>query len=179
MVYVTKDILNQLGVDLVSGKSFSEGIRNHKAFTEYEYYSLKIGEETGTLTLVTKQLANFFLRKNNQRRDIISALTYPAIVFSTAFLVVLFMLSFVVPMFQDIFRQNKVELPGITKFIISISEFVKSYGVIIFILLFTPLIARSFFYKKQWYKRFKDRFLLKIPFLGNFIKTVYLSQFTQ
>lgn len=174
-----KEILNSLSTDLVKGKSLSKATSNHKAFTEYEYYSLKIGEETGTLALVTKQLSNFFLRKNQQQRDIISALTYPVIVFSTALLVVLFMLSFVVPMFQDIFRQNKVELPGITKFIISMSEFVKSYGFIIIALLLLPLIIRSFFNKKMWYRQFKDRLLLKIPFLGNFIKTVYLSQFTQ
>lgn len=174
-----KDILLQIVTDLVDGKSMSNAIESHKAFSEYEYYSIKIGEETGTLAAVVKQLGAFFSRKNQQRRDVISALTYPIIVFSTAFLVVLFMLQFVVPMFQDIFRQNKVDLPGITKFIIGVSEFVKSYGILLILAILILFASRVLFNKKEWYRRFKDRLILKIPFFGNFIKTVYLSQFTQ
>lgn len=174
-----KDILGSIVTDLIEGQSMSLAIDKHNVFTEYEYYSIKIGEETGTLAAVVKQLGSFFARKNQQRRDVISALTYPIIVFTTAFLVVLFMLQFVVPMFQDIFRQNKVELPGITKFIISTSEFMKSYGLILIVGMIALFMSRFLFNKKEWYRRFKDTFLLKIPFFGNFIKTVYLSQFTQ
>jgi len=174
-----KEILGTVVEDLIDGQSMSEAIRSHKAFTEYEYYSIKIGEETGTLAEVVKQLGSFFGRKNQQRRDVISALTYPIIILSTAFLVVLFMLQFVVPMFQDIFRQNKVSLPGITEFIISVSEFMKSYGLMIFIGMIALFSSRFLFNKQEWYRRFKDKFLTKLPFFGNFIKTVYLSQFTQ
>jgi type IV pilus assembly protein PilC len=174
-----KEILGNVVADLIEGKSMSEAIRSHKAFTEYEYHSIKIGEETGTLAEVVKQLGSFFGRKNQQRRDVISALTYPVIVLSTAFLVVLFMLQFVVPMFQDIFRQNKVALPGITEFIIRVSEFLKSYGLLIIVGIIVLFLSRFLFHKQLWYRRFKDQFILKIPFFGNFIKTVYLSQFTQ
>ncbi|WP_430412800.1 type II secretion system F family protein [Kordia sp.] len=174
-----KEILDVIVTDLVEGKSMSNAIKTHKAFSEYEYYSIKIGEETGTLSAVVKQLGAFFARKNQQRRDVISALTYPIIVFTTAFLVVLFMLQFVVPMFQDIFRQNKVELPWITKFIVSVSEFVKSYGLLVIGAIILLFASRFLFNEKEWYRRFKDQFILKIPFFGNFIKTVYLSQFTQ
>ncbi|MEM6719238.1 MAG: type II secretion system F family protein [Bacteroidota bacterium] len=175
----TKEILGTVVEDLVDGQSMSEAIRSHKAFTEYEYYSIKIGEETGTLAEVVKQLGGFFGRKNQQRRDVVSALTYPVIILSTAFLVVIFMLQFVVPMFQDIFRQNKVSLPGITEFIISVSGFLKSYGLLILLGMIALFSSRFLFNKKEWYRRFKDTFLLKLPFFGNFIKTVYLSQFTQ
>jgi type IV pilus assembly protein PilC len=174
-----KEILGTIVADLIDGQSMSEAIRSHKAFTEYEYYSIKIGEETGTLAEVVKQLGSFFGRKNQQRRDVISALTYPIIVLSTALLVVLFMLQFVVPMFQDIFRQNKVPLPGITEFIISVSEFMKSYGLIILVGILALFSSRFLFNKQEWYRRFKDTFLVKLPFFGNFIETVYLSQFTQ
>ena len=174
-----KEILATVVADLIDGQSMSEAIRVHKAFTQYEYYSIKIGEETGTLAEVVKQLGEFFGRKNQQRRDVMSALTYPIIILSTALLVVIFMLQFVVPMFQDIFRQNKVSLPGITEFIINVSEFLKSYGWLIFIGIITLFSSRFLFNKQEWYRRFKDPFLLKLPFFGDFIKTVYLSQFTQ
>ncbi len=164
---------------IISGSSLSEAIKTHKEFTDYEYYSLKIGEETGTLIQVTEQLGAFYARKNEQRRNLISALTYPIIILSTALLVVIFMLQYVVPMFQDIFEQQKVELPAITKFIIYISEFMKSYGWLFIILIIALIFSRTLFNKKLWFKKFKDRFVLKIPFIGDFMKTVYLSQFTQ
>ncbi|WP_433991531.1 type II secretion system F family protein [Kordia algicida OT-1] len=174
-----KQILGEIVAELIEGKSMSEVIHLQKAFTEYEYYSIKIGEETGTLAMVVKQLGAFYARKNQQRSDVISALTYPIIVFTTAFLVVLFMLNFVVPMFQDIFKQNKVELPGITRFIVGVSEFIKTYGLFLILGMIALFLSRFLFDKQQWYRRFKDRLLLKLPFFGNFIKTVYLSQFTQ
>lgn len=174
-----KDILKTISESIVSGKTLSQSVKEQKEFTDYEYYSLKIGEETGTLDQVVQQLSSFYARKNEQRRNIISALTYPIIILSTAILVLVFMLSYVVPMFQDIFKQQKVELPAITKFIIGASEFMKNYGWLLLILLLILILSRAFFNKKLWFKKAKDKLVLKLPFIGNFIKTVYLSQFTQ
>lgn len=164
---------------IVAGSTLSKALKTQKDFTDYEYYSIKIGEETGSLMQVCEQLGGFFERKNEQRRHLISALTYPVIILSTALLVVIFMLQYVVPMFQDIFEQQKVELPAITKFIIYTSEFMKSYGWIALVLFVVLLASRAFLNKKQWFKRGKDHFILKLPVIGDFVRTVYLSQFTQ
>ena len=174
-----KKILQELSESIVAGASLSEAIKCHKEFSDYEYFSLKIGEETGTLVQVSEQLGAFFIRKNEQRRQVISAMTYPSIILSTAVLVVGFMLHFIVPMFQDIFEQQNVELPAITKFIINASEFMKSYGWLFIVLIFSIFISRTFFNKKIWYNKAKDTLVSKLPFLGEFIKKVYLSQFTQ
>jgi len=164
---------------IVSGKTFSEVVKEKKEITEYEYYSLHIGEETGTLDEVTASLGRFFSGKNEQRRNVINALTYPIIIFITAVLVVVFMLRFVVPMFQDIFTQNQVTLPPITKFIISMSAFLKVYGWVIVVFFLSLFLFKKAFTKKQWFKIYSHRFVLKMPFLGNFMKTVYLTQFVQ
>lgn len=174
-----KAVLNIVSKEIVSGKSISEALKNHKEFTEYEYYSVKIGEETGTLALVTEQLGIFFARKNEQRRNLISALTYPVIILSTAVLVVAFMLRFVVPMFQDIFKQQNVELPAVTKFIIGLSEFVGKYGLLILLVFGALIVSKSLFNKKEAFKMAKDKVILRLPLIGNFVKLVYLSQFTQ
>src|SRR5690606_7313805 len=102
-------------------ESLSNAMKHSNQFSSYEYYSIKIGEETGTLQQVTAQLSDFYIKKNEQRRTIISALTYPIIILTTAILVLFFMLRFVVPMFQDIYEQQGIELPGITKAIIAVS----------------------------------------------------------
>ncbi|WP_034045140.1 type II secretion system F family protein [Wocania ichthyoenteri] len=174
-----KDVLNKIGLDVVSGQSLSDALSKNDQFTSYEYYSIKIGEETGTLARVSEQLGSFFSRKNEQRRNLISALTYPVIILSTAVLVVVFMLNYVVPMFQDIFKQQGVELPTITKFIIKVSEFMQSYGLILLFIIIAIIASQSFLNKKKRFKQLKDKFILKLPFIGNFVKTVYLSQFTQ
>ena len=175
----TKLILQTIVDDVVSGKSLSEAIKTQKEFSEYEYHSLKIGEETGTLSKITEQLGSFYNRKNEQRKHLINALTYPCIILTTALLVVVFMLQFVVPMFQDIFKQQNIEMPAITLFVVKISEFIKSWGWWLMLGIILLMFSRVFFNKRTWYKRLKDNILNRIPFIGSFIKTVYLSQFTQ
>jgi len=164
---------------LIAGQSFSTIIGNTKDFSHYEFHSIKIGEETGTLPKITEELANFFGRKNEQRRLLINALTYPIIILSTAVLVVIFMLRMVVPMFQDIFTQNDVELPLITRIIIHASEGIKDYGLLILLAVLLLLAFRKTFTKKHWFKSTKDTLLLRMPYIGKFIKSVYLAQFTQ
>jgi len=174
-----KSIFEEIINDIVSGRSTSEAIRKKKDFSDYEYYSLKIGEESGTLSKVAEQLGHYYNRKNTQRRELISALTYPAIILTTAVLVVVFMLQFVVPMFQDIFSQQNIELPAITKFIIAASGFMKAYSLIIFGTVVALIFLRSVLQKKEWYRQGQDNFLLRLPFIGKFINTIYLAQFTQ
>ena len=123
---------------LINGQNLSAAIATKKEFSEYEYHALRIGEQTGTLQRVTKELGTFYKRKNEQRRIVVSALSYPIVVLCTAFLAILFMLQFVVPMFADIFKQNKVELPWITKAIMNASDLFSAYwwGFILCILFF-------------------------------------------
>jgi type IV pilus assembly protein PilC len=165
--------------DVINGKSLSESLMEAKYFSEYEFYSVKIGEETGTLSKVCNSLGVFFERKVAQKRIIISALTYPCIVLSTAILVVVFMLRYVVPMFEGIFKQNNVALPFLTKIIIAFSDAIKSYGwlVVLFILgiIFTvKLLQKNHQFKSIWHHT-----ALKMPVLGVFITKIYLAQFTQ
>ncbi len=164
---------------LVAGKSFSDILKTRKEFTEYEYHSIKIGEETGNMARILEELGKFFTRKNEQRRGLMNALTYPIIILVTAVLVVVFMLRMVVPMFEDIFKQNKVELPPITKMIISASNFIKDFGWLVLLVLLILLVLRSTFNKKEWFKKNKDYLLMKLPLIGPFIRIVYLAQFTQ
>ncbi|WP_299101941.1 type II secretion system F family protein [uncultured Winogradskyella sp.] len=164
---------------IVAGQSLSSSIKDRNRFSDYEYYSLKIGEETGTLSKITEQLGEFYNRKNEQRKHLINALTYPIIILTTAILVVVFMLQFVVPMFEDIFKQQNVELPAITVFVVNISSFINTYGWLILVFFMIMLLAKMVLSKKKWFKKLMDSIVAKIPFVGNFVETVYLSQFSQ
>ena len=165
--------------DLINGKNLSEAIQSQKVFSEYEYHSLRIGEQTGTLEKVTKELGVFYKRKNDQKRIIVSALSYPVVVLFTAFLAILFMLQFVVPMFADIFRQNKVELPWITKKIMSASIVFQNYWWFLFLLIIGVFISKKLVKNKIWYQKYTSLILLKTPLIGEFIRKVKVAQFTQ
>ncbi len=174
-----KNLISNMVSELIEGKSFAETIKNQSVFSEYEYYSLKIGEETGTLQKISQELGEFYKRKNQQKRTITSALSYPVVVLFTAFLAIFFMLKFVVPMFADIFKQHKVELPWITKMILSLSDFFQAYYLVGLVLIATLFIVITLNKKKIWYKKFKASFVVRIPFIGEFVRKVKIAQFTQ
>ena len=174
-----KKLINDLIERIESGKDFSEAVYVKKEFSDYEYHSLKIGETTGTLDQVTEALGDYYIRRNEQRRNLISALTYPIIVLSVATLSVIFMLRFIVPMFQEIFKQNNVELPAITQFIVGVSNAIGDYGLLVLLILLALIFSRKLYVKKPWYRRYRDQVILKIPYIGNFVRKTYLAQFTQ
>lgn len=176
---IDKKLFDTILAEIINGKSFSETLKETNKFSEYEYFSVKIGEETGSLAKVTEQLSVFFERKNEQKRIVIAALTYPIIILTTALLVILFMLNYVVPMFQDIFKQNNIELPWITRLIVKLSDLVKDYGLYFFLLLLVIIIGFKFFNRNNRFKRILHYTLLKTPIFGKFISKVYLAQFTQ
>ena len=174
-----KELIQSILNDVINGKPFSEAVLASQSFSEYEFYSLQIGEETGTTAQVCQELGVFYERKNEQKRIIIAALTYPSIVMTTAIVVVVFMLSYVVPMFQDIFKQNNVELPMLTKMIVKLSTFTKTFGIYGLLLILLLLFMGRIFKDNKQYRKLLHHFVLKIPILGTFITKVYLAQFTQ
>ena len=69
-------------------------------------------------------------------------------------------------MFEDIFRQNGVELPTITKWIIAASNGIKDYGWLTLLLIIGFILFRKALFKKESVQRKRDTLLLKVPFLG-------------
>eukprot|EP01090_Pellita_catalonica_P002787 TRINITY_DN1238_c0_g1_i3.p1 TRINITY_DN1238_c0_g1~~TRINITY_DN1238_c0_g1_i3.p1 ORF type:complete len:219 (-),score=22.33 TRINITY_DN1238_c0_g1_i3:313-969(-) len=89
------------------------------------------------------------------------------------------MLQFVVPMFADIFKQNNVELPWITTKIIMFSNFFKNYYWVLFLVIVITVVLRKFFKNTLWYQKISSKIILRLPFIGEFVKKVKVAQFTQ
>ncbi len=174
-----KEIISKLSMEIINGASFSEAMRKQDHFLKYEYFSVKIGEETGTLSKVIKQLAEYFERRTEYRKNIISALTYPLIIFSTAVLVIFFMLRYVVPMFEEIFRQQQVKLPGITQFIVNVSQFIQDYSWVMSLSIVVILFSFYSLNKNNKFKQLQQAFLFKMPGINNLLKVAYTTQFIQ
>lgn len=172
-----KDILRSLTNKILEGLTLSGAMISVGVFSKYEYYSVQIGEETGKVKEVLKELAIYYGKLTKQNRQIISSLTYPFIVLLVAFSAVYFMISFVVPMFSDVFKQFGGELPVITKFVIYIADIFGTYFIYIFFGL--TFLTLFFIYKRKtiWFRKYSAVFLLEMPVVGNLVKKIFLSRF--
>ncbi|QKJ31049.1 type II secretion system F family protein [Mucilaginibacter mali] len=172
-----KTLLQQIQAEVIAGAPFSLALQRSGKFSLYEVFSLQIGEETGKLTEVLKDMAAFYQNKIKQRRKIISALTYPCIVLSTSLGAVFFMLKFIVPMFGDIFKRFGGQLPWITERIIAISQSMQNgVGLFMIVVIASAILIYSLREKEQFKKTSSD-LLLRIPVVGNLVQKIYLARF--
>jgi type IV pilus assembly protein PilC len=174
-----KELFAEIRRQVISGKGMSEAMKNSGKFSDYEYYSVKIGEESGQLLQVLQQLRIYFEKRIKQRRQIVGALTYPLIVIAVAFGAVAFMISFVVPAFADIFKRFKADLPAVTKFILNLSESFPLYFGAFLLLVLSAVVFYRMNRAKVWMRKSLSSFTLKIPVIGNLIQLTYLSRFAQ
>lgn len=162
---------------ILSGLALSEALKETGKFSDYEYYSIRIGEETGRLGEVLTDLAKYYKSKIQQRRKIVSAVTYPAIVLMSSMGAVFFMIKFVVPMFADVFLRFGGKLPWITAAIISFSGWFDQYFG--FLILFVIAASGLYLLKRrtEWFRKVSSMFLLKIPVVGDILRKIYLARF--
>lgn len=174
-----KKVIQEISKAIVNGSSLSEALQRHKSFTPYEYHAIKIGEQTGQLHHIAENLSAFYERKRELKRQLVSSLSYPLIVLFTAVLVVIFMLSYVVPMFVDIFEQNKVDLPWLTRVIVKLSDLLLSNGGLLAVIIAGVFIGFRMMAKQQWYYKLIGKLQTRIPVFGSYLKKIYIIQFTQ
>lgn len=163
--------------DVVQGATLSQAVQASNKFSAYEYQSIRIGEETGKLDEILRELALYYKSKISQRRKIISALTYPCIVLFTSIGAVFFMLKFVVPMFADVFTRFGGELPWITAAILKASNFIDSTIGWFLLFLITIVVFTYTQRNKLWYRKWSSRIILKIPIAGELIRKIHLARF--
>lgn len=116
------EILSSVFDDVVSGQSLWHAMQRSVTFSPLDYGVVKIGEETGRMPYALHFLADYYARKENQKRMLVSALSYPAITLCIALAVLTFMLAVVVPMFQSVYERMGGELPVMTLIVIELSK---------------------------------------------------------
>ena len=163
--------------EVISGASFSEALRNTLLFSDYEYYSIRVGEESGRLQEILTELASYFELSVAQRRQLTGALSYPILVLIVAIGTVIFMLNVVVPMFSGVFQRFGGELPMLTRKVIGLSQW---FGQHLFatLVVMILLVALPFYLKRyDWFVRSMSNMLLKVPFVGKLISKVMHARF--
>lgn len=170
-------LLETIKNDIINGLSFSEALKKANKFTEYEYYSLKVGEETSRVDIVLTDLALFFKRKVEQKKKISSALSYPIFLLVSSFGMVIFLLKFLVPMFEGILNSFHKKLPAMTQFVVDASNTISDYFLLFFILSATLFFLIYVNRKKVWFRKATAIIILKIPVVGEMARNIYLTRF--
>ena len=166
--------------EVEGGSQLSKALLKHSdIFSPFYINLVKSGEMAGKLGPCLESLANYLERNYNFRQKLISSLTYPAIVILLFFAVTLFLIFNVFPNFQELFTEAKLELPLPTKIILSSSAFLKKNFLFILLSLFLIFAFIFWLLSQRKGREALDRFLLKIPILGSFLKEVYLIQIAQ
>jgi len=176
-----KKVIQTIKKDLESGNALSKCFDKHpKIFDTVVVNLIKAGEASGKLDTFLQKIVINLEKREKIKSQIKSALFYPAVLFSVAMLVTVFMLMNVVPTFVDMYENMGMgdDLPTPTAVIMSMSEFVRSSGglfllifIILFIVGFKYLISKNYNVKKGWHQ-----IMLKLPIFGNLINKSILAK---
>src|SRR5436305_1188664 len=129
------------------------------------------GEASGKLDDSLGRLAETLDRAEALRQTIISSLVYPALLLVVATGVILVMLLFVVPQFEDLFSDTPgAKLPFMTQVVMGASHFVRSYGLIAALMLVVGIVALYRWVRRPHIRRIFDRRLLEVPALGTVVR---------
>lgn len=154
-----KDLYKRIVYELNTGANFSEALaRQGNVFPKLLINMLKTSELTGNLTESLDDMAAYYKTADSNRKQVISALTYPSVVLVISIAVLTFLLIFIIPKFQNIFDQLGSNLPGITLFLINMSTFLQNNVIKIVLAIFASIIiivmlyrhVKKFRYCVQW-----------------------------
>lgn len=177
-----KKIFKMIIYDLSMGENLSTAMENRGvAFPNLLITMVKSSEMTGELPEVLDDMADYYTESEKTRKQMVTAMMYPSIVFVFAISVLTFIMLYVIPKFVDIYASmDGVQIPAITQFIINMSSFMKKniiyIGIIVvlFILLF-----RFVFKKSKTFRTLIQWSIMHLPVVSNIIIYKEVTMFTK
>jgi type IV pilus assembly protein PilC len=173
-----KQVIAGLRGSIEGGSMFSEALTHYPTVFNDLYIGLiRAGESGGILTETAEQIATFLESAAKLRRKVKAAMMYPIIILVMATILATGMITFIVPVFAGIYKDFGGQLPGPTRFLVAISDILRSNGIIV-IVVFSVLIAAFQRYRKtptgayQW-----DRFCLWFPITGMLTRKIAVGRF--
>jgi type IV pilus assembly protein PilC len=162
------------------GSTLADALRRHpKVFNDLFVNLVAVGEAGGILDTVLQRLSVYIEKAAALKRKIKAAMVYPATIIGVAFLVVLFMLTFVIPTFATMFKNLGADLPLPTMVVLWLSDFVQSWFILIILGVVGIVFALRSYYKTEQGKSTIDAVLIKLPVFGMLIRKVAVARFTR
>jgi len=170
-------VLRQVAKDVSSGLSFHEALSQHpKTFSHIWLSLVQAGEVGGQLADTLMQVSLYTKTQEGMKGKIITAVTYPAILFLSSVGVLVYFVVGIVPTFAQIFHDFNIDLPTITIVVLNISALITNYWLVMLGSAIALFLAFRFYIKtvpgrKRWHS-----FLLSMPIFGNFLKNMYYDR---
>lgn len=174
-------VIQGIGQDVEGGETFSEALRKYpKAFPDLYVSMVRAGEAGGDLDGVMLQLADYMESTAELTRRIRSAMTYPVVAFSMILLMASGLIMFVVPQFAKIFSDLGGDLPMPTQILITVSEVMTSWKMLLVVGAFIALVLIVRAYGQTETGRYNlDKLKLKLPIFGPLQRKNAVSRFTR
>ena len=175
-------VFRSLIYDLTMGNNFSDAMtKRGNAFPRILINMVKASEMTGDLPETLDDMGNYFEEMEKTRKQMITALTYPTIILVLAIAAITFIMIYIVPQFVVIYEDmDNAELPWITVGVLAVSDFLKSYIIILLIAIIIALIIIIWIYKNiKIFRTLCQWFVMKLPIIGNVIIYNEVTMFTK
>ena len=164
-----KYILREMRYDINSGDSLSQAMmKRGNAFPPILVNMVKTAEMTGGLAESLDDMSKYFGEIEETRRQMISILTYPTLVFAFTISVVMFIMVYVIPKFVDIYAtMDNTKIPPFTQFVINLSGFFKNNLIYILLIIIVILASILLLYRRvKSFRKFFQKIGMRIPFIG-------------
>ncbi len=177
-------VLAQVRQDVEEGSTLASAMSRHpKVFDQLYSNMVEAGETGGILDLILQRLSTFIEKIVKLKRDVISALIYPAAVIFMAIGAVAVIMIVVIPQFQTIFLGllgPGEPLPLPTRIVVGISSFLAGWGGLgILVVLIGAAVGLHFYYKTPAGRKRMDSLLLKVPILGSIFLKIAIARFSR
>jgi type IV pilus assembly protein PilC len=176
-----RKILMDLSARVESGESLSRSMARHpKAFSQLIIGLIRAGEVGGVLEESLQRIAAFLEKDVQLRRKIRSALTYPVIVLLVAIGILIFLVSWLVPQFAQLFKELGIEeLPAPTQFLVDLSALFTQRYYVVLIAVAAVFIAYKLFVSTRVGRRVADRVKLRVPVFGPLHHKIVMARFSR
>jgi type IV pilus assembly protein PilC len=175
-----KNVIKTVKDDVEAGSTLNQAKRKHpKAFDDLYCNLIASGEQSGSLDIMLRRLAEFIEKNVALRAKIKQAMIYPVAIAVFAIIVAIFMLWKVIPIFATIFRDLGAELPALTAFVVQLSEFVEKNIIFVFLGLIAFVLAFRYYRGTTPGRWTTDRLLLKMPLFGSLLYKVAMARVTR
>ena len=162
-----KAVLQSVVSELRAGLPLSRAIAGQPLSFDPLYQGVVgAAEQSGKMGQVLTQLAEFLEKRQALKQQAMGALAYPAMLTGVAFMIVLFLMTYVVPQIARVFQSSKQVLPFSTRFILGLSDFLMNWGWLLLIMIVAAIFYSRRALAKEDIRLKVDRALLNMPLLG-------------
>lgn len=172
--------INEIRQDVEAGSTYADALKKHPAvFGDLYVNMVAAGELGGILDTILNRLSKYIEKNIRLKRQVKAALFYPATIVAVAFIVIVVLLVYVIPIFAKMFTDFGGTLPAPTRMVIGASDFMRSNILIIIGIIVAAIFGARKYYKTQNGRLVVDNIILKMPVFGMLARKISVANFTR